>query len=267
MDASFSGFVIVTNTSDVLYFDAITRITETYTSAISKHPLSNGSLITDHTTRENPRYSISGVLSDADFNIDRPSTLGAIPEFSFDTGDHVSTDANGLYKPRDKQYKNNTQVVTPVQINSTSSINKLLPEVIAQFTKDSIPTVVVTPQAKAKTARAVKRQLISMWQNAEQFQVVELLGGLTIGTYGPCVFTNVAFEENAETGEGIFPELTFEQVAFARLKSIHVKIKDKGRQNGKSKTKSGKDDVANKPSTYSGKSKLDYEKNAVPPSN
>ncbi|MBD1107956.1 hypothetical protein HXV84_22905 [Pseudomonas amygdali pv. morsprunorum] len=90
---------------------------------------------------------------------------------------------------------------------------------------------------------------------------------MTIGTYGPCVFTNVAFEENAETGEGIFPELTFEQVAFARLKSIQVRIKDKGRQNGKSKTKSGKDDVANKPSTYSGKSKLDYEKNAVPPSN
>jgi hypothetical protein len=262
MDASFSGFVIVTKTSDVIYFDAITRITEQYSSAISKHPLSNGSLITDHTTRENPRYSISGVLSDADFNINRPSTLGAIPAFSFDTGDHVSTDANGLYMPRDKQYKNSTQVVMPVQISTLGSINKLLPEVIAQFTRDTIPTVILTPQEKYKSSQAVKRQLISMWQNSEEFQVIELLGGLNVGSYGPCVFTNVAFEENTQTGDGIFPELAFEQVVYANTRNIAVKIRNnKGRKNGKIKTKAGKDNVASAPSSYAGKSVLEY----VPP--
>ncbi|MDD1007273.1 hypothetical protein M5G27_07235 [Pseudomonas shahriarae] len=261
MDATFSGFVIVTNTSDVIYFDAITRITESYSSAISKHPLSNGSLITDHTTRENPRYSISAVLSDADFNVSRPSALGAMPAFSFDTGDRVSTDANGLYMPRDKQYKNSTQVVTPVQITNVGSINKILPEVIAQFTKDTIPTAIVTPQEKSKTSRAVKRQLISMWDNSEQFQVVELLGGLTVGTYGPCVFTNITFEEDAQTGEGVFPNMTFEEVTYATTKNISVAIRiNKGRQSGKSKTKAGKDNVANAPSSYAGKSVLEYEK-------
>ncbi len=261
MDATFSGFVIVTKANDVIYFDAITRLTESYSSAISKHPLSNGSLITDHTTRENPRYSISAVLSDADFNTSRPSNLNAMPTFSFDTGDHVSTGANGLYKPRDKQYKNSTQVVTPVQITSVDSVNKLLPEVIAQFTKDTIPTAIVTPQEKSKTSRAVKRQLISMWDNSEEFQVLELLGGLTVGVYGPCVFTNITFEENAQTGEGIFPELTFEEVTYSTTKNIAVTVRiNKGRQNGKSKKKAGKDNVANAPSTYANKSVLDYEK-------
>ncbi|MDQ0739669.1 phage baseplate protein [Pseudomonas sp. W4I3] len=263
MDATFSGFVIVTKTFDVIYFDAITRISESYSSVVSKHPLSNGSLITDHTMRENPKYSISAVLSDADFNISRPSTLGAMPAFAFNTGDDVSVDANGSYKPRDKQYKNSTQVVTPVQISTVGSINKLLPEVIAQFTKDTIPTVVVTPQEKSKTSRAVKRQLISMWENAEQFQVIELLDGLPIGSYGPCVFTSIVFEENEQTGEGIFPEMTFEKVAYANTKNVSVSVGvNKGRQNGKSKTKAGKDDVANAPSSYAGKSVLDYEKTA-----
>lgn len=259
MDASFSGFVIVTKTKDVIYFDAITRITETYSSAISKHPLSNGGLITDHTTRENPKYSISGVLSDADFNINRPSSITAIPAFSFDTGDHVSTDANGLYVTRDKQYKNSLQTVTPVQITSKDSMNRLLPEVIAQFTRDSIPTAVVTPQSKAKTSKAVKDQLINMWRNCEEFQVCEILGGLTVTSFSPCVFTNVVFEENAQTGDGIFPELTFEEVSYATTKNISVII-HKGRKSGKIKTKAGKDTVDTAPSSYAGKSVLEYTK-------
>lgn len=255
MDATFSGFVIITATSDVIYFDAITRITETYSSAISKHPLSNGSLITDHTTRENPRYTISGVLSDADFNISRPPALGAIPT----TGNLVSTDENGLSRIRDKQYKNSTQVVTPVQINSGSSLSKIMPGVIAQFTNDTIPTAIVTPQERAKTAKTVKLQLISMWQNSEQFQVVELLGGMTVGSFGPCVFTNVGFEENSQTGEGIFPDLTFEKVTYAVTKNISVAL-NKGRVSGKSKKKAGTDNVDKSPSSYAGKSVLEYEK-------
>ncbi|MEE4224810.1 phage baseplate protein [Pseudomonas viridiflava] len=260
MDANFSGYVIVTKTKDVIYFDAITRIQESYTSSISKHPLSDGSLITDHTTRENPKYSISGVLSDADFNLQRPSNLSSLPNQTLNSGEYVGTD---FYDVRDKQFTNNTQVVYPVQITEKSTINRLLPEVIAQFTKDTIPDAFVTPQDKVKTARGVKSQLVEMWRTADQFQVVEILAGTTIGVFGPCVFTNLVFEENTDTGEGIFPEMVFEEVKYATTKSVSVTINkgiNKGRVSGKATTKPGRDEVANAPSSYTDKSVLDYVK-------
>jgi|GEM_PF-6034464 len=240
--AQTEGYAIKRANNEVIYFDAITNLTETYSGSVTKHPLSNGSLITDHTIIENPRFTVSGVLSDADFNLSRPTFTDA----------SISTN---------KQYINDTQVVYPVQITEKSTVNKLLPEVIAQFTKDKIPDAYVTPQDKAKSAKAVKQNLIDMWREREKFTFFEYSDSPLPNIYSNCVFTNIGFKEDATTGDGIFPELVFEQVTFAGTKNLSVAIRiNKGRQNGKSKIKAGKDNVANAPSSYAGKSVLEYEK-------
>lgn len=261
--AQSTGFAIMRANKEVIFFDAITHLTETYAGSVTKHPLSNGSLITDHTIIENPKFTVNCVLSDADFNISRPTLSGggegAPDQRLLDnpyTPGVFSYDSNAY---KQKQYQNNTQVVYPVTINQGSSISKILPEVIAQFTKDTIPEAYVTPQEKAKSAKAVKQNLIDMWRGREVFTFLEFSDSIIPRTYPNCVFTNVGFKEDATTGDGIFPELAFEQVTFATTKNISVSI-NKGRKNGKFKSKPGKDNVANAPSSYSSKSVLDYEK-------
>lgn len=228
------AIVIRRNNGDILWFDAITEYGVTYSATVTKHPVASGGFISDHTTNDNVILQINGVLSDADFNLSRPANLGSLPAFEFDTGAHVSTDENGLYKPTPKQFTNNQYTVYPVTITETTSINRLLPEVVAQFTKDSIPNVFVTPQSKAKTSKAVQREMIQMWKDREEFQVLDLLDDFVIDSFGPCVFTNLSFKEDESTGEGLFPNMTIEQVVFTDLQEITVKIKtsNKGRKAG-----------------------------------
>jgi hypothetical protein len=243
------SIVIRRDNGDILWFDAITQYDVTYSSSVTKHPVATGGYVSDHTTNDNVILQISGVLSDADFNVSRPPNLGSLPTFKFDTGDHVSTDENGLYKPTAKQYTNNSEVVYPVTINDKGSINKILPEVIAQWTKESIPDVYVTPQDKAKTAKAVQRELIGMWKSREEFQVLDLLDDFVLDSFGPCVFTNLNFREDETTGDALFPNMTIEQVTFTDLQEVSVTIKtsNKGRKTG----------IVKKPN----------DKNAPPPEN
>lgn len=258
---TFTGFVIQRKNGDLIWFDAITQLSRAYSAAVSKHPLSNGALITDHTTLENPQWKVSAVLTDADFNTSRPNNLGRLAGLgSFDLG-HVVTDENGLYKGQTKQYTNNGDIVPAITISQIGGINKLLPEVIAQFTKDSIPQVQMSSSSKAKIARAVANELEDMITNREPFRFVELIDQVVLRSHNNCVFTNLSFQEDEHTGEGIWPEMAFEQVAYAAPKTIRVSVASKGRQTGKSKTTKGKtDNVANQPSTYSDKSVLDYNK-------
>jgi len=233
------AIVIRRNNGDILWFDAVTQYDVTYSASVTKHPVATGGFVSDHTTSDNVVLNISGILSDADFNISRPANLGSLPTFKFDTGDHVETDANGLYKPTNKQYTNNSDVVYPVTINEKTSINRILPEVVAQYTKDTIPEVFVTPQDKAKTAKAVQRELIDMWQKREEFQVLDLLEDFVIDSFGPCVFTNLSFKEDESTGDALFPTMTIEQVVFTDVKEILITIKtaNKGRKTGTVTTK------------------------------
>lgn len=249
------SIVIRRDNGDILWFDAITQYDVTYPASVTKHPVASGGFVSDHTTTDNVIIQISGILSDADFNVSRPANVGSLPTFKFDTGDHVNTDENGLYQPTTKQYTNNSQVVTPVSIKDKSSINKILPEVIAQFTKDSIPTAYVTPQNKPKTAKAVQRELISMWRDREEFQVLDLLDDFVIDKFGPCVFTNLNFREDESTGEGVIPTMTIEQVVFTDLQEISVRVKtsNKGRKTGGITKKTGTDALPapdHTPTTY-----------------
>ncbi|QHZ60036.1 hypothetical protein PJKIFABJ_00100 [Pseudomonas phage PE09] len=235
------SIVIRRNNGDILWFDAITQFDVSYSATVTKHPVASGGFISDHTTTDNVILNISGILSDADFNINRPANLGSLPTFQFDTGAHVPVDENGLYKPTQKQYTNNSAVVYPVTITDKSSINRILPEVIAQFTKDTIPDAFVTQQDKSKPAKAVQRELIHMWRTREEFQVLDLLEDFVIDSFGPCVFTNITFREDESTGEGLFPTMTIEEVVFTDLQEITVQVRtsNKGRKTGSITTKTG----------------------------
>lgn len=207
---------------DILYFDAIEGFGEQYQGQTSKHPLGSGAFVTDHYVIENPRFSLKAVLSDADFNYNRPQL----------TAD--ATDYEGWQSvSASKQYVNNTPTNSPVSINSNVNVFKsFLPESISQFTATSIPEVVVTEQPKVRSAQAIKMQMIAMQEQKEEFALVDFNDNLIRKSYPNCIFTALSFNEDPETGDALFPVMEIEQITFAQVKNIKVKIKtaNKGRQ-------------------------------------
>lgn len=260
---------------DVLFFDAVTDIQEQYTSSVTKHPIATGSYISDHTMRDNKKFSLSAVLSDADFNLERPNLSGGImgtPDPRLANSPYDNTGATtyelnketGYYEWRpNKQYQNNTPTKTTVKIevSKTETWKKFLPETVSQFTKDSIPKVTVTQQTKVKTAIAVRDEMIYMWETSERFTLMEYRDNIVTRHWPDTVFTNLSFAQDADTGTGLFPIMELEQVTYKDIESVPITIRrvpNKGRQNGtvtKTEKKEG-DDAQNEPTKASKKTAL-----------
>lgn len=228
-------YAIRRGNGDVLYFDVVTNVEETYTATITKHPLSSGSFISDHTTTENKKFSLRGILSDADFNYNRPSEEGEWRSVT------------------DKQFVNNTETKVPVKItNEGAKWRSFLPEVVSQFTASTIPTVLVTAQSKVKTAHAVRADLIDMYEKKEEFTLVEYNTNLVSRSWSHISITSLSFAEDADSGLGLFPNLQMEQATYTNVENVAIKLKttpNKGRQTGpttKTESKPG-DNAATEP--------------------
>lgn len=255
---------------DVLYFDAVTNIEEQYTSAVTKHPIATGAFISDHTIRDNKKFTISAVLSDADFNLDRPQLGSDSTQLVEQTGEYVLDPETGFYERRTvprsqkKQYQNNTPTTTTVSIETgaTGTWQQFLPETISQFTKNNIPTVTVTPQSKVKTAQAVRDELVMMWDTKEAFTILEYGNDNVISRFWEnCIFTRLAFAQDADTGLGLFPQMSIEQVTYTDIENVPIqvrKVNNKGRKSGtttKTETKPG-DDAQNEKTAKAGQTAL-----------
>lgn len=221
-------YAVRRDNGDVLYFDAITDFTETYTAQITKHPLASGALVSDHTITENKKFSFKAVLSDADFNLNRPQD-------------------EGFKSVQDKQFTNNTETDIAVNISTStgSKLKSFLPEVVSQFTASTIPTVIVTPQSKAKTAKAVRRDLIRMYEDKESFTLIEYNTNLVARSWFNVSIVSLSFTENADSGEGLFPIMELEEAKYTNVQYTKIKVvPNKGRKVGevtKTNTKPGDD--------------------------
>ena len=237
-------YAIRRNNGDVLYFDAITNVEEQYSATITKHPLARGAYISDHTITDNKKFKIKAVLSDADFNVNRPSE-------------------EGWRAVSDKQFVNDTETEIPVKIkNEGAKWRSFLPEVVSQFTANTIPVVTVTPQSKVKTAQAVRFDLIDMFDRKESFTLVEYNNSLVSRAWDNVSFTSLSFAEDADTGEGLYPDMQMEQAVYTDVENVLIKIRkkketpNKGRKTGettKTPEKPG-DDAATQPTANAKKS-------------
>jgi hypothetical protein len=220
---------------DILWFDAIEGFDEALSSTVTKHPVATGGFVADHITKDNPRFTLRGILSDADFNYNRP-----LLDYNTATpGSELNQGVVEFPVVTRKQFVNNTPTNSPVTINSGSNVFKsFLPESIAQFTQTSIPEVIVTEQPKVKTASAVRLDLVHMREMKETFTLVDFEDNLVRRSWTNCVLTNLSFSETPDGGDAraLFPVMEIEQVVFSTVENIRVRLKpiNKGRQPGTS---------------------------------
>lgn len=197
-----------------IYFDAVTAYTQNYTGQVTKHPIDAGASIVDHYVKDNPTFSLSGVITGVDVS----------------TGTFQIQDIEGNF-PFNAQFP-----PSPVSVTSTdeSVLTKLIPASIGQFLPETTPEITMDA-LRASVVDQVRDALIDLTsgsvlnQQTGQFdsniQVVKLYeykGTLINRIVNNLVITSINFNEDATTGSALYCTINFEQVTFSVLKKTEI---------------------------------------------
>lgn len=202
--------------SGFIYLDAVTAYSQDYRGQVTKHPVDSGASISDHFIKENPVYTISGVISGTD--------LSAIP--------WMITDQEGN-KPINAQEQ-------PVSISLNSSASGLLqylPDSIGQFLSVSLPSV----ESFGNTRTDLNYEILvkdllkgilngirydqkkdKVVSNIQTVDLYEFDGSNIRDIISDLVITNFRIREDQDTGDALFLDLTLEQVTFASLEKVEL---------------------------------------------
>lgn len=207
-----------------IYFDSITNWQQTYSGQVTKHPIDGGGNISDHFIRDNPVFTLSGVISSID----------------------VSTNAWLIANSDQSIFASNIRVpVQPVTVLSTdnSLLSKFIPNVVGQFLPDRVPDVEVDQRTGGQEiVDAVKDALVRLIYSGKTYnektkQFDSVMQTVTIYEYDntqnivrklptyqseKIVITNIRFNEDVNTGVGLYCDITFEQVEFVSLQKTTV---------------------------------------------
>lgn len=197
-----------------IWFDAVMANVESYRGQVTRHPIASGSSVSDHFIKENPVITLSTVITGFD-----------ISQNSYLIQDLVG---NNPY--------NVNEAPTAVAVNSTdqSVLSKFIPDSIGQFLSSSTPEVVVDGQ-RTNTLDNVQQYLTELMSgvvysekkqkfvpNIQTVRLFEYNKTLLKKIINNLVITNMVFKEDANSGEGLYCDLTLEQVTFVSLKKATV---------------------------------------------
>ena len=202
--------------SGYIYLDAVTNYSQDYRGQVTKHTVDAGASITDHFIKENPVFTISGVISGTD--------LSHIPWQLLD--ENQQRPLNAQEQPE------------PISINlQGSKLLQYLPATIGQFLGTSKPKVEFFGNQRTDLSNEVvvkdilKGILKGLKYNPKtdrsesHIQLVELyeFDGTNIRDIIPdLVITSFRIDENPDTGDALFLNLTLEQVTFALLEKTEI---------------------------------------------
>jgi hypothetical protein len=210
-----------------IYFDAVTNWQQNYSGKVTSHPVDGGGNISDHFIRDNPKFTLSGVISSIDLSVN--SWLIADPV-------DQSTPLNVRVAPASVN----------VQSTDLSVLNRFIPNSLGQFIPDNLPSVESDSSRDAgqQIVESVKDALIRLIYSGKTYnettkQFDSIVNTVTIYEYGgqngtsivrawpefpteKLVVTNVVFREDVNTGQGLYCDITFEQVEFVSLQKVEI---------------------------------------------
>ena len=180
-------YIIKTELKDVIVFDSVTSFSETYGGSVTSHPVENGVKISDHSIIENPKFRISGVVSD--FNFFNP-----IKDYSPDPYTQPSISGN-------------TGVLNSIDTTTGSFINEglVIPTDVAGFDSDG--------DFSLKTqSQTIKAKLIEIQRNRVLVDILRYPGDNKVERISPCILTDISFVESPDSGYAVYPEMQFEKI-------------------------------------------------------
>lgn len=189
--------------SGLIYFDAVTQYSRDYSGQVSSHPLANGTQISDHFVRQNPKFSISAVISGVDIN----------------TWTTLIRDAEDV-----QPYNSYSNV--PVSVEGNDNSFGLLPDSIGQWLNRESPIVSIdetrtdyTPQVEQALIRLMEGmvydQANSFWRTNAQLVTIYEMDGLLMKREVPnLVITGLRFQEDVRSGDALIFSMQLEQISF-----------------------------------------------------
>lgn len=199
----------------LIYFDAVTQYGRDFSGQVSSHPLANGSQISDHFTRQNPKYNLSAVISGVDIS----------------TWTYLIRDSEGLL-PQNTYDNESVSITAPDE-----GLMKYVPDVIGQFFEPEDPTVVFdtartdyTPQVEASLIKLMEGFVYdadtSFWRSNVQLVTLYEFDGVLMKNMIPnLVVTNMRFQEDTNSGDALVVSMSLEQVTFSYLQRIKLDAK------------------------------------------
>lgn len=214
--------------SGLLFLDAVTSYTKSWSGEVTEHPLELGVSVSDHYISKNPSFTVEGVFSGVD--------ISPIP-WALQVDGNIPINAN--------------PPPTHITVNNLGSgLLKWLPDSITQFLPNSSPSILGATDrrdprrdieelletimngvyANEETNKYENRMTLSTIYETDEGQLGK--------SYPNCVITGYSVNENVESGEGMFVTLNFEQVRFAESESVDAPAPRKGSSTSRSVSKS-----------------------------
>ena len=196
----------------VLFMDAVTNYSKGRSSNISNHPIDSASVISDHVSKNNPVFTIRGLISAADFQTtdQRDPQLLDSTEFTIDS--EYNNPANGA------------------EITQRSNLLDFLPGSIQQFLGSTNPSTVSLDQFRGYSHQAARDKIERAWENSERLTLLDydfdIFTGRSVSVRS---FDNLIIEryddnETVDTGDALEFTLTFRKIRIAYIKEIDVRI-------------------------------------------
>lgn len=224
-----------------VFFDAITVSTENYSGQVTKHPIASGASVSDHFIRQNPIFTMSTVITGYDISMNSYLIQDLVGNTPYNVG----------------------EAPTAVTVTSTddSVLKQFIPDSIGQFLSSSAPEIVVDGP-RLQTLDTVKDAIVNLMSgvifnenkgkfvpNIQLVRLFEYEGTLLKKIINNLVITSMVFREDINTGEGLYCDLTFEQVTFATLKKTQLPqdIVNSLKKKSATKASKGKQDPTPKP--------------------
>lgn len=212
--------VLLRPNGQIIWFDAILSYNTTRSGEVTEHPIERGGVVADHFTLNNPTFALSGVISDADWNIDRLTTeaLDSIQDYNEPNTGVVHILNNAPQEtPAEIQYKENP-------------LTRFVPEAAQGFLEQNAPVVVMEESYKYRTAEQMKRYLTAMHMDKEEFMIVEFTENKATDLHRHCFITNLSFTVDPDSGiEAIWPNLQIKSVKWvdSALVKVPKRVSDK----------------------------------------
>lgn len=189
--------------SGFIYFDAVTSKSVSYKGTVTSHPISKGSLISDHFVRDNTVVNFSGLVSGVDISVRNKS----IPQ-----------------TPDGRSPSNIRPNISAVKIeDDVQPFYKRIP-LVGQFFNPSLPKIRMDVQPTDVVER-VKLQIANLFQDGSM-QLVSLYeyenNVLKTSPMGDLVMTSFSIQDDPEMMNVLRCDITLEQVQFSSLKKVKV---------------------------------------------
>ena len=209
---SFGDFEDENSVSGAVYFNSTTAYNRKYSGRVSEHPLEFGANVSDHYSSNNPTINIEGVIS----------------------GVEISYVPSGV-ELEEQPVINNQAEPELVAINSgeglLSTLKQFIPASVTQFMpKEAAVDIVFSEdkrENKSPEVEALMYELLNgvyynearkKWENRMTPVVLyELDGYFITSSRENLVITDFSVNEDAESGEGLFFNMTLEEVRFVTL--------------------------------------------------